>query len=147
MDNHVTLVGNMTDDPELKYTAQGIAVVNFRIAVNRRVRDPQTNEWKDGDASFFRINCWRDLAEHCAESLRKGSRVIVTGTLKMREWETQDGDRRTAIEVEASEVGPSLRWATAEVTRASRGGGSGAARGNGGSDWNNDVPVPEEVPF
>ncbi|MFP5225453.1 MAG: single-stranded DNA-binding protein [Actinomycetota bacterium] len=146
MDNHVTLVGNMTDDPELKYTAQGIAVVNFRIAVNRRVRDPQTNEWKDGDASFFRINCWRDLAEHCAESLRKGTRVIVTGTLKMREWETQDGDRRTAIEVEASEVGPSLRWATAEVSRISRGGG-GSARGNGGSDWNNDVPVPEEVPF
>lgn len=142
-DNTVTLVGNMTDDPELRYTAQGAAVVNFRIAVNRRFKDAQTGEWKDGDASYFRVNCWRQLAEHCAESLRKGTRVIVTGSLKMRDWETQDGDRRTAIEVEATEVGPSLKWATAEVTRAT----ARAGAGSNGSEWGTDVPVPEEVPF
>lgn len=144
MDNHVTVVGNLTDDPELKYTAQGAAVVNFRIAVNRRIRDAATNEWKDGDASYFRVNCWRDLAEHCAESLRKGTRVIVTGTLRWREWQTQEGDKRSVVEIEGAEIGPSLRWATADVKRATR--GSAPAR-SGGSDWNADVPVPEEVPF
>lgn len=143
-ENSVTLVGNLTDDPELRFTAQGAAVANFRIAVSKRVRDPQTNEWKDGDTSFFRINVWRQLAENAAESLTRGTRVIVTGTLKMRQWETQEGEKRSVVEIEATEVGPSLKFATAKVERASRGGGASA-----GSDWSgsSDVPVPEEVPF
>jgi len=149
-ENSVTLVGNLTEDPELRYTSQGTAVTNFRIAVNRRIKDAATGEWKDGDASYFRVNCWRDLAEHVADSLRKGTRVLVTGTLKMREWETQEGEKRTAVEIEATECGPSLRWATAQVQRAQR-----AASGNGGfnagggnaSSWGDDAPIPEEVPF
>src|SRR5437762_2852931 len=89
-ENSVTLVGNFIDDPELRFTAQGAAVANFRIAVSKRIKDPQTNEWKDGDTSFFRINVWRQLAENVAESLTRGTRVVVTGTLKMRQWETQE---------------------------------------------------------
>lgn len=151
-ENSVTLVGNLTEDPELRYTSQGTAVTNFRIAVNRRVKDAATGEWKDGDASYFRVNCWRDLAEHVADSLRKGTRVLVTGTLKMREWETQEGEKRTAVEIEATEVGPSLRWATAQVTRAQRSGGQsntggGWNGGSNGSSWGDDAPIPEEVPF
>lgn len=155
MDNAVTLVGNLTEDPELRYTGQGTAVTNFRIAVNRRVKDQTTGEWRDGDASYFRINCWRDLAEHVADSLRKGMRVIVAGTLKTREWETQDGDKRRDIEIEASECGPSLRWATAQVQKAQRGGSSGGnwsgnsggGNNSGNSSWGDDAPLPEEVPF
>lgn len=160
MDNSVTLAGNLTEDPELRYTGQGTAVTNFRIAVNRRVKDATTGEWRDGEASYFRINCWRDLAEHVADSLRKGMRVIVAGTLKTREWETQDGDKRRDIEIEAAECGPSLRWATAQVQKAQRGGNSGgnwnanaggnAGGGNGNagtSSWGDDAPLPEEVPF
>src|SRR5438105_3504763 len=119
-ENTVTLVGNLTDDPELRFTAQGAAVANFRIAVSKRIRDPQTNEWKDGDTSFFRVNVWRQLAENVAESLARGTRVIVTGTLKMRQWETQEGEKRSVVEVEATEVGPSLKWATAKIEKASR---------------------------
>lgn len=145
-ENTVTLVGNLVDDPELRFTAQGAAVANFRIAVSKRVRDPQTNEWKDGDTSFFRVNVWRQLAENVAESLTRGTRVVVTGTLKMRQWETQEGEKRSVIEVEATDVGPSLKFATAKVERTSRGGG-GASAGGGGSDWNSDSPIPEEVPF
>ncbi|HVL33593.1 MAG TPA: single-stranded DNA-binding protein [Actinomycetota bacterium] len=142
-ENSVTLVGNLTDDPELRFTAQGAAVANFRIAVSRRVRDAQTNEWKDGDTSFFRVNVWRQLAENVAESLTRGTRVVVTGTLKMRQWETPEGEKRSVVEVEATEVGPSLKWATAKVERTSRSGGAA-----GGSDWGgSDAPVPEEVPF
>jgi single-strand DNA-binding protein len=141
-ENSVTLVGNLTDDPELRFTAQGAAVANFRIAVSKRVRDPQTNEWKDGDTSYFRVNVWRQLAENVAETLQKGNRVIVTGTLKMRSWETQEGEKRTVVEIEATEVGPSLKWATAKIERTSRGGGQGAE----GGDWAS-TPVPEEVPF
>src|SRR5687767_14848940 len=142
-ENSVTLVGNLTDDPELRFTAQGAAVANFRIAVSKRVRDPQTNEWKDGDTSYFRVNVWRQLAENVAETLQKGNRVIVTGTLKMRSWETQEGEKRTVVEIEATEVGPSLKWATAKIERTSRGGGAGASEGG---DWAG-TPVPEEVPF
>lgn len=143
-ENSVTLVGNLTDDPELRFTAQGAAVANFRIAVSKRVRDAQTNEWKDGDTSYFRVNVWRQLAENVAESLTRGTRVIVTGTLKMRQWETQEGEKRSVVEVEATEVGPSLKWATAKVEKASRGGG-GAAAGSD-SDWG-ATTAPEEVPF
>ena len=143
-ENMVTLVGNLTDDPELRFTAQGAAVANFRIAVSKRIRDPQTNEWKDGDTSFFRVNVWRQLAENAAESLTRGTRVIVTGTLKMRQWETQEGEKRSVVEIEATEVGPSLKWATAKIEKTSR-QGQGAA--SGGGDWESSTPVPEEVPF
>ena len=143
-ENSVTLVGNLTDDPELRFTAQGAAVANFRIAVSKRIRDPQTNEWKDGDTSFFRINVWRQLAENVAESLTRGTRVIVTGTLKMRQWETQEGEKRSVVEVEATEVGPSLKWATAKMEKTSRQSGGQAASGG---DWESPTPVPEEVPF
>jgi single-strand DNA-binding protein len=147
-ENTVTLVGNLTDDPELRFTAQGAAVANFRIAVSKRIRDPQTNEWKDGDTSFFRVNVWRQLAENVAESLTRGTRVVVTGTLKMRQWETQEGEKRSVVEIEATEVGPSLKWATAKIEKTSRQGGQGAAAsGGGGGDWESSTPVPEEVPF
>jgi len=144
-ENSVTLVGNLTDDPELRFTAQGAAVANFRIAVSKRIRDPQTNEWKDGDTSFFRVNVWRQLAENVAESLARGTRVIVTGTLKMRQWETQEGEKRSVVEVEATEVGPSLKWATAKMEKTSR--QSGGQASSGGGDWESRTPVPEEVPF
>ena len=148
-ENSVTLVGNLTDDPELRFTAQGAAVANFRIAVSKRIKDPQTNEWKDGDTSFFRINVWRQLAENVAESLTRGTRVVVTGTLKMRQWETQEGEKRSVVEVEATEVGPSLKWATAKIEKTSRQsqGGAAASGGSGGGDWESPTPVPEEVPF
>jgi single-strand DNA-binding protein len=143
-ENSVTLVGNLTDDPELRFTAQGAAVANFRIAVSKRIRDPQTNEWKDGDTSFFRVNVWRQLAENVAETLTRGTRVIVTGTLKMRQWETQEGEKRSVVEIEATEVGPSLKWATAKIEKTSRQSGQGASTGG---DWESSTPVPEEVPF
>lgn len=146
-ENSVTLVGNLTDDPELRFTAQGAAVANFRIAVSKRIRDPQTNEWKDGDTSFFRVNVWRQLAENVAESLTRGTRVIVTGTLKMRQWETQEGEKRSVVEVEATEVGPSLKWATAKMEKTSRQSGGQASSSGGGGDWESPTPVPEEVPF
>src|SRR5919201_3498879 len=106
-ENTVTLVGNLTDDPELRFTAQGAAVANFRIAVSKRIKDAQTNEWKDGDTSFFRINVWRQLAENVAESLTKGTRVVVTGTVRQRSYETAEGEKRSVFEIEATDVGPS----------------------------------------
>jgi single-strand DNA-binding protein len=143
--NTVVLVGNLTDDPELRFTPQGVAVANFRIAVNHRFKD-QSGNWQDGEASYFRINCWRQMAENAAESLTRGSRVVVTGRLKMRQWETQEGEKRTAVEVEADEIGPSLKWATAKIEKTSRGGGGGSS---GGSDWESaGAPqVEEEVPI
>jgi single-strand DNA-binding protein len=141
--NTVVLVGNLTDDPELRFTPQGAAVANFRIAVNHRFKDQQGN-WQDGETSYFRINCWRQLAENVAESLTRGSRVLISGRLKMRQWETQEGEKRTVVEIEADEVGPSLRWATAKVEKTSRGGGGG---GGGSSDWEPaGAPVEEEAP-
>ncbi|HEX9711355.1 MAG TPA: single-stranded DNA-binding protein [Actinomycetota bacterium] len=142
--NSVTLVGNLTDDPELRFTANGAAVANFRIAVSRRVRDAETNEWRDADTSFFRVNVWRQLAENVAETLSRGMRVVVTGTLRMRSWETQEGEKRSVVEIEAEEVGPSLRFATAKVEKTNRAGGTGAG------DWGDSdrkAPVAEEVPF
>ena len=121
----VTIVGNLTDDPELRYTPNGAAVANFSVAVNRRYKD-QSGEWKDGDTSFFKINAWRTLAENVAESLTRGANVIVVGRLLQRSWETQDGEKRTVIEIEADEIGPSLRWATAKVEKQGR---------SGGGDW------------
>jgi single-strand DNA-binding protein len=119
-DTHVTLTGNLTDDPELKFTPTGASVATFRIAVTPRIRDGES--WRDGETSFFRVNAWRDLAEHVADSLTKGDRAIVIGRLKARTWETAEGDKRTVVEVEADEVAPSLRWATAKPQRATRTG-------------------------
>ncbi|MEX2101904.1 MAG: single-stranded DNA-binding protein, partial [Actinomycetota bacterium] len=117
VENQLTIVGNLTDDPELRYTPNGAAVAKFRVAVSRRVKDDATGQWKDADTSFFSVNAWRSLGENAAESLTRGTRVVVTGRLLQRSWETQEGDKRTVIEIEADEVAPSLRWATAKVER------------------------------
>jgi single-strand DNA-binding protein len=114
-DTHVTITGNLTDDPEVTFTTGGAAVCNFRLAVTPRVKDG--DGWKDGDTSFFRITAWRDLATHIGDSLSKGDRVLVAGQLRMRSWETPEGDKRQVVEVTAEEVGPSLRWATAKPER------------------------------
>jgi single-strand DNA-binding protein len=130
-DTHVTIVGNLTEDPEVSFTANGAAVTNFRLAVTARVKDGEG--WRDGDTSFYRITAWRGLAEHIGDSLAKGNRVIVVGQLRARSWETPEGERRTVVEVQAEEVGPSLRWATATPERAT---GNGSAKGKG--DFNDD---------
>ncbi len=133
-ENVVTIVGNLTDDPELRFTSQGTAVANFRLAVTARVRDGDS--WKDGETSFFRVNVWRQLAENATETLHKGTRCIVVGRLRMRSWETPDGDKRSAIEIEADEVGPSLKWATAKVDRT----GKTSAGGSAGGQFNDEPP-------
>ena len=127
----ITVVGNLTADPELRYTQNGLAVANFTIASTPRTFNKQTNEWDDGEALFLRCSCWREFAEHVAESLRKGTRVIAQGNLKQRSYETKEGEKRTVIELDVQEIGPSLRYATASVTRANRTGGEGGARGAG----------------
>lgn len=139
----ITVIGNLTSDPELRYTQNGLAVANFTIASTPRNFDRQANEWKDGEALFLRASVWRDFAEHVAGSLAKGSRVIATGRLKQRSYETREGEKRTAIELEVDEIGPSLRYATAQVTRAAGGGQGGAPRGQvpaGGSGRQQDDP-------
>jgi single-strand DNA-binding protein len=123
MSNHVTIIGNLTRDPELRFTPSGAAVANFGLAVNRRWRNQQTNEWEE-QVSFIDVVCWRELAENVAESLTKGGRAIVTGRMDQRSWETDGGEKRSKIEVVADEIGPSLRWATAQVTRNERRDGS-----------------------
>ena len=123
----VSLVGNLTDDPEVRFTPQGTTVASFRLAVTPRVKDG--DGWKDGETGFFRINAWRDLAEHAADSLSKGDRALVLGRLKTRSWETAEGERRSVVEVEAEEIGPSLKWATATPQRAN----GKAKAGNGPS--------------
>jgi single-strand DNA-binding protein len=115
-DNQVTLTGNLTDDPELRFTPGGVAVANFRLAVDQRVWD--TDGWRDGEASYFRVNVWRDQAEHVSRSLHKGARCVVVGRLKSRSWETPEGQRRSAVEVDAEEVGMSLRFAPAASAQA-----------------------------
>ncbi|MCX6459063.1 MAG: single-stranded DNA-binding protein [Actinobacteria bacterium] len=131
----ITVVGNLVDDPELRFTPSGSAVANFRIASTPRTFDRQTNEWKDGDSLFLTCNVWRQYAENVAESLSKGMRVIVTGRLKQRSYETREGEKRTVFEVEVDEVGPALRSATAKVTKGARGGGGGGGGGGfGGGD-------------
>jgi single-strand DNA-binding protein len=122
-DTHVTLSGNLTDDPDLRFTPNGTAVANFRLAVTARIKDG--DNWRDGDTSYFRINVWRQLAEHAADSLTKGDRAVVIGRLKSRSWETPEGDKRSVVEVEADEIAPSLRWATAKPERATNGKGKG----------------------
>jgi single-strand DNA-binding protein len=119
----VTITGNLTADPELRFTPSGAAVANFTVASTPRFLDKQTNEWKDGDAVFLRCNVWRQTAENVAESLMKGSRVLVSGRLKQRSYETKEGEKRTVYEVEVDDVGPSLRSATAKVQKVNRSGG------------------------
>jgi single-strand DNA-binding protein len=127
----ITVIGNLTADPELRYTQNGLAVANFTIASTPRTFDRQANDWKDGEALFLRASVWREFAENVAGTLTKGSRVIATGRLKQRSYETKEGEKRTSIELEIDEIGPSLRYATAQVTRAagdsSRGGRFGGS--------------------
>jgi len=127
----ITVVGNLVDDPELRFTPSGAAVANFRIASTPRTLDRQTNEWKDGDALFLSCSVWRQAAENVAESLQKGMRVVVQGRLKQRQYETREGEKRTVIELDVDEVGPSLKYATAKVTRTTRQGGGGGYSGGG----------------
>jgi single-strand DNA-binding protein len=149
-DTTITIVGNLTADPELRFTPSGAAVVNFTVASTPRFFDRQANEWKDGEALFLRCNQWRQPAENVAESLTRGARVIVVGRLKQRSFETREGEKRTIIELDVDEVGPSLRYATAKVNKVARSGG-GQASGTGWTDgqgapandpWGSDQPPP-----
>lgn len=147
-DTVITVVGNLTSDPELRFTASGAPVANFTVASTPRTFDRQTNEWKDGEALFLRCSIWRDVAENVTESLQKGTRVIVQGKLKQRSYETREGERRTVVELEVDEIGPSLRYATAKVNRTQRGGNGGGGGGynsgnqgggnSGGGGYNNN---------
>ncbi|MDO5683859.1 MAG: single-stranded DNA-binding protein [Propionibacteriaceae bacterium] len=129
----ITLVGNLTGDPELRFTPSGAAVANFTVASTPRTFDRQTNEWRDGEAMFINCSVWRQAAENVAESLQKGMRVVVQGRLKSRSYETREGERRTVFEIDVDEVGPSLKYATAKVTKTSGGGGGGGYGGGQGS--------------
>ena len=142
-DTQITVVGNLVDDPELRFTPSGAAVANFRIASTPRTFDRQSNEWKDGEALFLSCSVWRQAAENVAESLQKGMRVIVQGNLRSRQYETREGEKRTVFEIQVDEVGPSLRYATAKVTRTQRTGGSsygGGQQGGGQSSPGGNDP-------
>jgi len=131
-DTQITIIGNLVDDPQLRYTPTGQAVASFRVASTPRFLDRQTNEWKDGDSLFLSCNIWRQAAENVAESLQRGMRVIVSGRLRQRSYETKEGEKRTVYEIEVDEVGPSLRNASAKVVRSSRATGQGGGSGGGG---------------
>ncbi len=159
-DTPITIVGNLTNDPELRFTPSGAAVASFTVASTPRFLDKSTNEWKDGDALFLRCSLWRQAAENAAESLQRGARVIVTGRLKQRSFETKEGEKRTVIEVDVDEIGPSLKYATAKVNKTTRGGGGGGGTGGGGGGglggspaddpWSTPVSVgstSDEPPF
>jgi single-strand DNA-binding protein len=163
----ITVIGNLTSDPELRFTPSGSAVANFTIASTPRTFDRQSNEWKDGETLFLRASVWREAAENVAESLTKGMRVIVSGRLKSRSYETKEGEKRTVIELEVDEIGPSLRYANAKVNRTQRsgaqggqggfgggnsgggfGGGQGANQGgNTGGTWGGNQPAAQEDPW
>jgi single-strand DNA-binding protein len=153
-DNTVTIIGNVTRDPELRFTPSGAANASFGVAVNRRWRDQQSQEFRE-EVSFFNVKCWRELADNVSESLAKGSRVIVTGRLEQRSWEDQDGNKKSVVEIVADEVGPSLRWASAQITKNERrspdgggGGGSGSAPSGGSTrPVANAEPNFDEEPF
>ena len=132
----VTVIGNLTDDPELRFTPSGAAVANFTIASTPRTFDKNSNSWKDGDALFLRCSIWREAAEQVAESLTKGTRVIATGALKQRSYE-KDGQKRTVVELDVEEIGPSLKYATAKVVKAQRGGSNGGGQQSGGGGSQN----------
>jgi single-strand DNA-binding protein len=151
--NSITVIGNITRDPELRFTGSGQAKVNFGLAVNRRWQNRQTNEWEEA-VSFFNVVAWGEMGENTSESLQKGSRVIVTGRLDQRSWETEDGEKRSVVEIVADEIGPSLRWATAQVTKTERKGpndGGGGGGGGGGAAAARPVanaePAYDEEPF
>ena len=154
-DTQITVIGNLVDDPQLRYTPTGQAVANFRVASTPRFLDRQTNEWKDGDSLFLSCNVWRQAAENVAESLQRGMRVIVSGRLRQRSYETKEGEKRTVYELEVDEVGPSLRNASAKVQKATRistgnGGQAPAAAGSKQADpWASDAPggFSDEPPF
>jgi single-strand DNA-binding protein len=144
-DTVITIVGNLVDDPELRFTPSGAAVAKFRIASTPRFLDKQTNEWKDGESLFLSCNVWRQAAENVAESLQRGMRVIVQGRLKQRSYETKEGEKRTVYEVEVDEVGPSLKSATAKVVKTQRGAGAGGFGGGAAADndpWASAAPAP-----
>ena len=154
----VTVVGNLTADPELRYTQSGLAVANFTIASTPRSFDKASNEWKDGDPLFLRASCWREFAEHVASSLGKGSRVIAQGRLVQRSFETKEGEKRTSIELQVDEIGPSLRYATATVARATSGGSAMPAAAASepwatpapaaaGDSWATPAPYSDDTPF
>ena len=159
-DTVITVIGNLTADPELRFTPSGAAVANFTVASTPRTFDRQSQEWKDGEALFLRCNVWRQAAENVAESLQRGMRVVVQGRLKARSYETREGEKRTVFEIDVEEIGPSLRYATAKVTKASRGEGGGGFGGGGGgggfsggggggaSDpWSTPAGPSDEPPF
>ena len=146
-DTIITIVGNLVDDPELRFTPSGAAVAKFRVASTQRYLDKATNEWKDGDSLFLSCNVWRQTAENVAESLQRGMRVIIQGRLKQRSYETKEGEKRTVFEIEVDEVGPSLRNATAKISKTSRAGGAPAGGGNGGANGGgNDDPWASSAP-
>ena len=139
-DTVITIIGNLTADPELRFTPSGAAVANFTVASTPRQFDRQSNEWKDGETLFMRCSVWRDAAENVAESLQRGTRVIVSGRLKSRSYETKEGEKRTVVEMDVDEIGPSLRSATAKVNKTQRGGAGGGGfgggqGGQGGGGW------------
>jgi single-strand DNA-binding protein len=154
-DINVTVVGNLTNDPELRFTPSGAAVASFTVASNTRLLDKTTNEWKEGETTFLRCSVWRQYAENVAESLTKGTRVIVSGRLKQRSYETPQGEKRTVMEVEVEDVGPVLRFATAKVNRVQRSDGGFSSGPSGGSaapaddPWATDAPAAnfDEPPF
>ena len=142
----ITVVGNLTNDPELRFTPSGAAVASFTVASTPRTLDKATNEWKDGEALFLRCSIWRQAAENVAESLQRGARVIVQGRLKQRSFETKEGEKRTVIELDVDEVGPSLKYATAKVTKAQRSGGQGGggySSGGGGGGYGGGAPADD----
>src|SRR5262245_62061103 len=149
-DTTITVIGNLTDDPELRFTPSGAAVAKFRVASTPRFMDRASGEWKDGDPLFLACTVWRQAAENVAESLQRGARVIVSGRLRQGSYETREGEKRTVIELEVDEIGPSLRYATAKVQKMSRssggGGGFGSSGGNGGGGGNFDDPWASAVP-
>lgn len=163
-DTIITVVGNLTADPELRFTQNGVAVANFTIASTPRTFDRASNEWKDGEPLFLRASVWREFAEHVAGSLTKGARVLATGRLRQRSYETKEGEKRTSIELEVDEIGPSLRYATASITRAAGGSGGGGSSSSdwsqptggdqwgtpaaaAGDPWGNAEPPADETPF
>ena len=142
--NNVTIVGNITRDPELRYTPSGQANVRLGVAVNRKWQDRSSGEWQEA-TSFFDVICWREMAENVNESLKKGTRVIVTGRLEQRSWE-QDGNKRSVVEINADEIAPSLRWATAKVEKTERRSGGDQGGGGGGSGFGRSAPAAEQQP-
>ncbi|MEV4888761.1 single-stranded DNA-binding protein [Nonomuraea sp. NPDC055795] len=142
----ITIIGNLTGDPELRFTGTGTAVASFTIASSSRAYNKQVEQWQDGEVLFMRCSAWRDLGEHVAESLTRGTRVIATGRLRMRTFETSDGDKRTVIEMTVDEIGPSLRFATAKPHKAARSAHNGHDNGTG-DPWANTAPAGDKPPF